>query len=372
MKKNIFLASTLAFCGFVYGQVGINNVTPKSTLDVAAKSTDDTTAEGIIAPRLTGDQIKSKDALYTEEQTGAIVYVTTGVTGVAEGKTINMITPGYYYYDHAALLWIKIGGSGYGDTTNDAWFNNDAVDAKRLEVGTLSDGISLRPAGTDFIIKDNGSVGIGTKNNTSTLDVIGGNSIYNAGINIATSDVNGEAKIGVLKTSNFHNDDPPVIIAGLVNFEEDSLLLIGGGFGSDDSSPTSIGFTTDNDNDPSTPGGTTWLRIVKENVHVGLQANPRSKFSVDGTIGASIGTASGLIGDEQFTIIGSGNLILPDGNYDGRIYNIIFGGSDFVLSTSGTDTILDAGVSLNSLSISAEQPRVTVQRFGNTWVVISK
>lgn len=301
------------------------------------------------------------------------MYITTAVTDPAEGKTINMTSPGYYYYDDDQLVWIKIGSPATVDITNDAWINNDDDTAKRVELGTLADGVSPRPLGTDFIINDNGSVGIGTKNNTSILDVIGGNSVFNAGINVATSDVDGAVKFGIIKTSGYFNQGPPILIAGLINLEAESVLGIGGGFGTGDSSPSSIVFVTDYDDNPATPGGSMRMSIKPNGyVHVGQQLNPRSKFSLDGTIGASISVLQGPIGEDHFTVLGSGDLTLPNGNYSGRIYNILYYNTDFTLSTSGPDTILDAGNSTTSLNISASQPRITVQNIGNQWVVIAK
>lgn len=114
MKKNLILLGALMLSPLVYSQVGINNESPKATLDVTAKTTDGTKPEGIIAPRLTGDQIKAGDAQYDTAQIGTIVYATAAVSGTASGKTINITSPGYYYFDNT-LVWIKF-GSGASDT----------------------------------------------------------------------------------------------------------------------------------------------------------------------------------------------------------------------------------------------------------------
>lgn len=106
MKKSFFVTAIIAG-NFIFGQVGINNESPKATLDVTAKTTTPATAEGIIAPRLTGDQIQGKDAKYLAEQTGTIVYATSAVTGTPAGKTINITEAGYYYFD--GLIWQKHG-----------------------------------------------------------------------------------------------------------------------------------------------------------------------------------------------------------------------------------------------------------------------
>ncbi len=108
------------------GQVTIGaDAPPQATLDVVVSSTDDaTTAAGIIAPRLTGDELKARDALYTTAQTGAIVYA-TDATSTASTKTANVTDAGYYYFDGTVWQALK-GGS-----------NGSACPAQRLKVITL-------------------------------------------------------------------------------------------------------------------------------------------------------------------------------------------------------------------------------------------
>ena len=80
MKKIITAFFIMAGSYLLQAQVGVNTQTPKATFDVVAKKTDGTTAEGVIAPRLTGDQIIAAEAHYGADQTGAIVYATAPVT----------------------------------------------------------------------------------------------------------------------------------------------------------------------------------------------------------------------------------------------------------------------------------------------------
>lgn len=102
MKKTFLLVSALAsFTAFA--QVGINTETPKATLDVVGKANDATKLDGIIAPRLTGDELKVKT--YTTAQTGALIYATAGFTGSGSSQTLNVTTPGYYYFD--GDIWVK-------------------------------------------------------------------------------------------------------------------------------------------------------------------------------------------------------------------------------------------------------------------------
>ncbi|MDR6159059.1 hypothetical protein QF023_002575 [Chryseobacterium sp. SLBN-27] len=156
MKSIITLAGCL-FSLTMYAQVGINNNNPQATLDITAKTTNGSRPEGLIAPRLTGDQIRAGDAQYGTAQKGAIIYATAAATSVSS-KTANITSEGYYYFDGTA--WQKItGGASAGDTTNDAWVNDTANSMVKL--GTKADG-TARTTGTDFVAKDDGSVGIGT------------------------------------------------------------------------------------------------------------------------------------------------------------------------------------------------------------------
>ena len=91
------LALTFMYAS-MYSQVGINTASPKATLDVLGKPTLATAVDGVIAPRLTGDQLKAKDAVYLADQTGALVYITQAVT-TASVKTAKIDKPGYYMFN---------------------------------------------------------------------------------------------------------------------------------------------------------------------------------------------------------------------------------------------------------------------------------
>lgn len=152
----------------VYSQVGINTSNPKASLDVAAKPADLKMPDGLIAPRLTGDELYTKNAIYGADQTGAIVYV-TAVPAVANqiNDTTDIKTSGYYY--HNGTKWVKLEGSP-GDPTVDAFVDDPGNNMVKL--GATSKGM-LRSFQTDFVIKDNGNVGIGNNDPTVKLDVSG-------------------------------------------------------------------------------------------------------------------------------------------------------------------------------------------------------
>ena len=114
-----YLFIMMAFLGFntAIAQVGIGTENPKATLDVEA-STDATKTDGIIAPRLSGDDLAAKDALYGTDQTGAIVYATAPV-GTPTTKTANVTDAGYYYFDGS--VWVGFDGAAIAGT--EPWFN---------------------------------------------------------------------------------------------------------------------------------------------------------------------------------------------------------------------------------------------------------
>lgn len=97
MKNIITMAACLCSL-IVYSQVGINTKNPQASLDITAKTTDGSMPEGLIAPRLTGNQIQAGDAHYGTAQKGAIIYVTAAATAPS-AKTTNITAEGYYYFD---------------------------------------------------------------------------------------------------------------------------------------------------------------------------------------------------------------------------------------------------------------------------------
>ncbi|WP_029292841.1 hypothetical protein [Chryseobacterium hispalense] len=77
MKKLSHLLLALIVIS-IQGQVGINTQTPEVTFDVVGKPTDVNHYDGIIPPRITGDQLAAKT--YLSSKKGAVVYVTSPAT----------------------------------------------------------------------------------------------------------------------------------------------------------------------------------------------------------------------------------------------------------------------------------------------------
>ena len=87
----------LPFIGLlVQGQVGINTQTPEATLEVVGKPNDITHFDGIIPPRITGDQLAAKT--YSSAKKGTIVYVTLPPT-ILSGQVLYTAKSGLYCFD---------------------------------------------------------------------------------------------------------------------------------------------------------------------------------------------------------------------------------------------------------------------------------
>lgn len=115
MKRSILFTAAVLYAALSYSQSGIDTQDPKATFEVAASPADPTKIDGVIAPRVTGDQLKAKDNLYNADQTGTFVYVTVAPDPVTT-KTQNVTAPGYYYFD--GTVWMSF--KSVNTTNNDA------------------------------------------------------------------------------------------------------------------------------------------------------------------------------------------------------------------------------------------------------------
>ena len=80
----------------IEGQVGINTQTPETTLEVVGKPNDSNHYDGILPPKITGDQLAAKR--YSSSKKGAIVYVTQPASHLL-GQVIHIVEEGYYYFN---------------------------------------------------------------------------------------------------------------------------------------------------------------------------------------------------------------------------------------------------------------------------------
>jgi len=99
MKKLSHLLLTLIVVS-IQGQVGINTQNPEATLEVVGKPNDVNHFDGIIPPRIAGDQLATKT--YSSSKKGAVVFVVSPATNLS-GQVIHVTEPGLYYFD--GNLW---------------------------------------------------------------------------------------------------------------------------------------------------------------------------------------------------------------------------------------------------------------------------
>ena len=108
--KNLFYVMLAFFAMSItnsVAQVTIGSTDePNATLDVRSNSKNVNVPDGIITPKLTGDELFAKSGIYGANQNDALVYVTAAASAVNQtGKTANVKAPGYYYYDSANSVW---------------------------------------------------------------------------------------------------------------------------------------------------------------------------------------------------------------------------------------------------------------------------
>lgn len=148
MKKVLFSIMLLtSIVSYAQERMGVGTDTPKATLDVVGVPSNQNSMDGIIAPRITGDQLSAKT--YTAEQKGAIVLVTAAATNLS-GQTEKVDKEGYYYFD--GQRWVTFSS---GNVWNKAGTDKPAQ------------------ANTDNMYVMGGNIGVGTKNPEAKLDVNG-------------------------------------------------------------------------------------------------------------------------------------------------------------------------------------------------------
>lgn len=184
------------FCLF-NAQVGINTNDPKITLDVVGSPADTSKLDGVIAPRITGEQLRAKS--YTTSQDGAIVYVQTADTAPA-GQTINVTAIGYYYFDKtlgSQGQWVKMG-------------NGSAASA----------GITLTTTGTSGLATLTGTT-LNIPNYTYTLPIASASTLggvkIGSGINVAADGTISAAGTGGTVTSFSAGNLTPLFTTNVTN-----------------------------------------------------------------------------------------------------------------------------------------------------------
>ena len=94
-------------------QVGINTAEPKATLHVEAGASEN---KGVIIPRITAAEMKTMTAGLGADHHSMMTYLKEQMpTADRTGKLAEVTEAGYYFYNHDAAKWEKIGTSGEQD-----------------------------------------------------------------------------------------------------------------------------------------------------------------------------------------------------------------------------------------------------------------
>lgn len=166
MKKRVlFLLLLLPLFTQSLAQTGIGTTSPNddAVLEISSEK------KGVLIPRISLKATTSSSPMSTDVQ-GMIVFNTATTTNTAAaGNPANNVSPGFYYNDGSK--WERVVGVTEADISKDAWINDN--NNTQIKLGTLSDGTSSRPAGSELVAKDNGNVGIGTTTPSAKLAISG-------------------------------------------------------------------------------------------------------------------------------------------------------------------------------------------------------
>lgn len=105
MKNNFLTLGLFFFTVNTFGQVGVGTEAPAATLEIKGKENSTSAIDGLIAPRISLTNLNAKSTVYTAAQTGTILYINDLAGATGSGKTANIDTVGYYYFDGS--LWKK-------------------------------------------------------------------------------------------------------------------------------------------------------------------------------------------------------------------------------------------------------------------------
>ncbi|WBV54613.1 hypothetical protein [Chryseobacterium gambrini] len=227
MKNKLFGLSALAIFGcMVNAQVGINTNLGQATLDVVGSPSVSSKLDGIIAPRLTGDQLRSKS--YTAAQTGALVYVTAADTAPAS-QTVNVVNAGYYYFDGS--VWIQVNQpqpsgwkiTGNSGTTATAASLGTAVSSGNFLGTTDSQSLVLATNNTVKAILDvNGNLRGGNSNASSPYASVSWGSNNTLSNNTSSNIALGRENTVAAQAANF-----PGVAIGATNSALSGAKIIG-------------------------------------------------------------------------------------------------------------------------------------------------
>lgn len=160
----IFLLVNFAF---INAQVGINNPSPASSLDISAKNPTGTSGhtDGLLIPRVDRQRAQSISAV----PVSTLIYVNSIATGTLAGTAANIDAVGFYYFNGTA--WTKL-------ITSLNIYNADGTLTGPRTVTTNGHLLSLVNGGNHVKITTTATEGVLSANGSSRgfLNLVGGSS----------------------------------------------------------------------------------------------------------------------------------------------------------------------------------------------------
>ncbi|WP_449400832.1 hypothetical protein [Chryseobacterium wanjuense] len=179
IKHVYFLLAILATESLVSAQVGINTANPQASLDVVGNGSNTSFKDGIIAPRVSKQQLASKVAgTYGSGQNGALVYVTdiTTPSGVTPSlvQVANVNTTGYYYFN--GILWVAASPADVNIYNSDGTLQSNRVvttAGNQLNFTGFNANITIATATTEGRVSITGSAraSVGLASGTSVFNM---------------------------------------------------------------------------------------------------------------------------------------------------------------------------------------------------------
>lgn len=319
MKNKLLTIALLSVTFPISAQVGININQPQATFDIVGSPSNPGKLDGVIAPRLTGIQLKAKN--YTAAQTGAIVYVTAAET-TPTGQTVDVVSPGYYYFDGSKWSslsgnWRLVGNSG--TTASTAIIGTDISTGNYLGTNDGQNLVLATQKNVKGILDINGTLQGGNANSSSGPYA----SLTWGSNNILTNSTSSNIALGKDNTVSAQGNFPAVAI-GLNNAANNGAKVIG-------NNNTATGANNLVFGNLNTVTGLTGLTIGNNhNNNGGIAIGSGNTTSLNNI---AVGSANTATGTEAFAIGFSGQAAAGQMVYANKEHV-------FFNKGNGTDTIL--------------------------------